>query len=252
MQRNGFRLGIAGRLAARQECGKIAVMLGEGAMLGPYRIEAPLGAGGMGEVYRARDTRLNRTVAIKLLPVHRLADPESKRRFLQEARAASALNHPNIVALYDIASDQGMDFLVLEYVPGKTLDRLIPPRGLEPAEAVAYARQIAGALAAAHAAGIVHRDIKPANVIVTPESQVKILDFGLAKLAEPRSAEGETQTIEAFTQTGAVMGTLRYMAPEQVRGEPVDRAPICFPWDACSTRCWSGRRRLRGRPPPNA
>src|SRR6266446_5324589 len=131
-----------------------------GAQLGPYKIEAPLGAGGMGEVFRAADTRLHRTVAIKILPRDKTADPERKQRFMQEARAASALNHPNIVTLHDIARDAGTDYLVMEYVPGKSLDKLITPKGLPLAKALGYAMQIAGALAAAHAAGIVHRDIK--------------------------------------------------------------------------------------------
>src|SRR5438105_12652816 len=135
-----------------------------GARFGPYEILAPLGKGGMGEVFRARDTRLHRTVAIKILPHDKVADPERKRRFLQEARAASALNHPNIITVHDIANDSGVDYLVMEYVPGKSLDKLITPKGLPLAEVIGYAAQIAGALTAAHAAGIVHRDIKPANV----------------------------------------------------------------------------------------
>src|SRR5438128_1875553 len=172
------------------------MLLSAGARFGPYEILAPLGKGGMGEVFRASDTRLHRTVAIKILPHDKVADPERKRRFLQEARAASALNHPNIVVLHDIANDSGVDYLVMEYVPGKSLDKLIAPKGLPLTEAIGYATQIASALAAAHAAGITHRDIKPANVMVTAESQVKVLDFGLAKLSErtPPGAEGETQT----------------------------------------------------------
>src|SRR5262245_51789152 len=141
-----------------------------GAMLGPYRILDLLGAGGMGRVYRARDTRLGRVVAIKIL------NQQFSSRLEREARAASALNHPNIVTLHDIAHDSGVDYLVLEYVPGKSLDKLIT-KGLPLNEAIHYAQQIASALAAAHAAGIVHRDIKPANAIVTSESQVKVLDF---------------------------------------------------------------------------
>ena len=179
-----------------------------GDKLGPYEILAQIGAGGMGEVYRARDSRLGRDVAIKILPRDRVADPERKKRFLQEARAASALNHPNIVTLYDIANDAGVDYLVMEYVPGKTLNQLIPPKGLPLAEALNYAQQIASGLAAAHAAGIVHRDVKPGNVIVTADSQVKILDFGLAKLVERAPvAEGETQTLEsALTDAGTCDG----------------------------------------------
>src|SRR5437867_8943309 len=180
-----------------------------GSQLGPYKIEAPIGAGGMGEEFRAHVARLRRTVAIKVLQRERVADPERKRRFLQEARAASALNHPNIVTLHDIANDSGVDYLVMEYVPGQSLDKLIAPKGLPLAEAIGYATQISGALAAAHAAGIAHRDIKPANVMVTAESQVKVLDFGLAKLAErtPPGAEGETQTQQSsLTEAGSVVG----------------------------------------------
>src|SRR5438093_1009052 len=147
-----------------------------GTQLGPYKIEAVIGTGGMGQVYRAKDLRLHRTVAIKILDQDKVADPQRKHRFLHEARAASALNHPNIVTLHDIANDRGMDYLVMEYVEGKSLDRLITPKGLPLIDAISYAVQIANALAAAHAAAIVHRDIKPANVIVTPASQVKVLD----------------------------------------------------------------------------
>ena len=185
----------------------------------------------MGEVFRARDTRLGRTVAIKILAHDKLADPDRKRRFLQEARAASALNHPNIVTLYDISSDGVIDFLVMEYVPGKALDRMIPPEGLPASDVREYAIQMAGALAAAHAAGIVHRDLKPANMIVTPEGQVKVLDFGLAKLAGPGHADpgSDTRTIgAALTEPGVVMGTVGYMSPEQVRGELADHRSDIF------------------------
>ncbi len=146
--------------------------LQSGSQLGPYRIESKLGSGGMGEVFLATDTRLRRTVAVKILPRDYTADPERKRRFLREAQAASALNHPNIVTVHDVANDGGMDFLVMEYVQGKPLQQLIASKGLPQAVAIGYAAQIANALAAAHAAGIVHRDIKPANVIVTAEGQV--------------------------------------------------------------------------------
>src|SRR5262249_34826384 len=151
--------------------------------------------------------RLHRTVALKMLPPDQTRDPQRKKRFLQEARAASALNHPNIVTLHDIATEQGTDYLVMEYVPGKSLDKLIDTKGLPLVESLGYAVQIAGALAAAHAAGITHRDIKPANVIVTPESHVKVVDFGLAKLME-RSNETHGEKPEMLTDAGTVLGTV--------------------------------------------
>src|SRR5215471_21035249 len=147
-----------------------------------YRIVSKVGEGGMGVVWKARDTRLNRLVAIKMLPAGKLADEDRKRRFIHEAQAASALNHPNIVTIYDIASENGTDFIVMEYVEGKTLGQLIPRRGMRLDEILRCAIQIAGALAKAHAAGIIHRDLKPSNVMVTAEGRVKLLDFGLAKL----------------------------------------------------------------------
>jgi serine/threonine protein kinase len=149
-----------------------------------YTIEEKLGEGGMGVVYKARDTRLDRYVALKVLPADKVADPERKRRFVQEAKAASALNHPNIVIIHDIDQADGIDFIAMEYVEGKTLDRLIPRNGMRLGQVLKYAIQIAGALARAHAAGIVHRDIKPGNVMVTSDDHVKVLDFGLAKPME--------------------------------------------------------------------
>jgi eukaryotic-like serine/threonine-protein kinase len=199
-----------------------------GSQLGPYQIEAPVGSGGMGEVFLAHDTRLRRTVAIKVLRSESIADPSRKGRFLQEARAASALNHPNIVALYDISSDNGTDFLVLEYVPGKTLKDLITPAGLPISEILLYGVQAAGALAAAHAAGIIHRDIKPANIMVTPQSQVKILDFGVAKLTERMIDGAEDEIPTQSTVPGVIVGTVSYMSPEQTRGDAVDARSDVF------------------------
>src|SRR5580704_19467900 len=145
--------------------------------LGSYEILAPLGAGGMGEVYKARDTRLGRTVALKLLPPELASDPVSRRRLLQEAQAASSLNHPNIVVIYDICSHENRDFLVMEYVSGRTLKDLIPSGGLPFDQLAGLGSQVALALGAAHAAGVVHRDVKPANIIVTADRQAKVLDF---------------------------------------------------------------------------
>jgi len=201
-----------------------------GSSLGPYRIEESIGAGGMGIVFRATDTRLHRTVAIKVIPEGKFGDADAKRRFLVEARAASALNHPNIVTLHDIAHDGQVDFLVLEFVPGKTLLQSIPPGGMAISTAVEYAAQIASALAAAHAAGVVHRDLKPGNVMVTPASRIKVLDFGLAKLLDPKESNTstETRTSQDLTQAGTVMGTAGYMSPEQVRGAAVDQRSDIF------------------------
>jgi len=167
-----------------------------GQTLGHYRIESKLGEGGMGAVWKARDTRLDRFVALKTLPAEKLADPERRRRFVQEAKAASALNHPNIVHIYDIADADTVPFIAMEYVPGKTLDQLIGRKGLRVGESLKYAVQIADALARAHSAGIVHRDLKPSNVMVDEHGLVKVLDFGLAKLTETATGElGETATV---------------------------------------------------------
>jgi serine/threonine protein kinase len=220
-----------------------------GKQLGPYKIETPLGKGGMGEVFRATDTRLHRTVAIKILPRDKVADPERKKRFLQEARAASALNHPNIITLYDIASDSGTDYIVMECVPGKSLDKLISPQGLPLAEALNYAQQIASGLAAAHDNGIVHRDLKPANVVITPKGMAKVLDFGLAKLMERAAGEGdEIHRQEAeLTEVGTVMGTVAYMSPEQASAKPVDHRTDIFSLGIILYEMLAGTRPFRGR-----
>jgi serine/threonine protein kinase/tetratricopeptide (TPR) repeat protein len=180
-----------------------------------YVIEKKLGAGGMGEVYRAHDTRLKRTVAIKMLPQETAADNSYRRRFLKEARTASALNHPNIVAIYDICTEKNTDFIVMEYVDGLTLESLIAKETLSLDQLAGLGSQVALALGAAHAAGVVHRDIKPANIMVTRTQEVKVLDFGIAKL--------QHDGLEAdITQAGAIIGTFAYMSPEQTRGEETD------------------------------
>ncbi|HEY3122165.1 MAG TPA: protein kinase, partial [Vicinamibacteria bacterium] len=211
-----------------------------GSKLGPYEVLAPIGAGGMGEVYRARDTRLGREVAIKVLPADRMADEDRRRRFVHEARAASALNHPHIVTIHEIESAGGIDFLVMEYVPGKTLDALIG-RGLRVSEALKIAIPIADALARAHAAGIVHRDLKPSNVAVSPEGVVKVLDFGLAKLvaAEETSDQRETLTAES---PRLVAGTPGYMSPEQATGGKVDSRSDVFAFGALLYEMVTGQR----------
>ncbi|MGH9722551.1 MAG: serine/threonine-protein kinase [Bryobacteraceae bacterium] len=179
--------------------------------LANYQVLEKAGQGGMGVVYKARDTRLDRLVAIKALPSDRVADPERKRRFIQEARAASALQHPNIVTIYDLLTENDGDFLVMEFVEGKTLAELIPRGGMDLDDAIRYAAQIADALARAHAAGIVHRDLKPGNVIVTAEGRVKLLDFGLAKLTAPEPPQaGSDATLTAIaprTEEGVIVGT---------------------------------------------
>ena len=155
-----------------------------GRSLGRYRIDSKLGEGGMGVVYKAHDTSLDRLVAIKVLAADKISDPLRKQRFVQEARAASALNHPGIVTVHDVASDDGIDFIVMEFVGGRTLDEIIAGKGLGVTRALRYGAAIADALANAHEAGIIHRDLKPSNIIVTDDDRVKILDFGLAKLVE--------------------------------------------------------------------
>ena len=217
-----------------------------GSHIGPYVVEARVGGGGMGVVYRARDTRLDRLVALKILTAARASDAESRRRFLQEARAASALNHPNIVTIYDIGSESGIDYLAMEMVDGKPLDRLIPRGGMPLGELLGCAAQAADALAKAQQAGIVHRDLKPANVMVSTEGLVKILDFGLAKLTQRAEAEaGNTQSM-TLTGEGAVLGTPYYMSPEQVESKPVDSRSDIFSFGAMLYEMAAGRRPFTG------
>src|SRR5436309_978313 len=195
--------------------------------LGQYKMLDRIGAGGMGEVYRARDTRLGRTVAIKVLRADVAGDQPRRERFLLEARASAALSHPNISALYEIGEDQGQLFLVFEFVPGETLRVAIAGRPLNPRRALDLAIQVADALADAHAAGIVHRDIKPDNIIVTPKGNAKILDFGLATGTSGGSEREQAATMMA-TATGTTLGTVAYMSPEQALGEAVDERTDIF------------------------
>ena len=217
-----------------------------------YRIENKLGEGGMGVVYGARDTRLDRLVAIKVLAADSIANPERRKRFAQEAKAASALNHPNIITIYDIGIADGVDFIAMEYVVGNTLDHLIARRqGLALDQVLRYAIQIADALDRAHVAGIVHRDLKPANIMVTPEGLVKVLDFGLAKLTD--TAEDpffSTQTIKLdqtpLTKEGTVVGTIVYMSPEQAEGKAVDARSDIFSFGSILYEMTTGRRAFHG------
>ena len=198
--------------------------LSAGTRLGPYELLSPLGAGGMGEVYRARDTRLEREVAIKVLPAELASDPERLKRFEKEARSASALNHPNIVTIYDIGSEGGVSYIAMERVEGATLRELLAGGSLPVKRLLPVATQIAEGLAKAHEAGIVHRDLKPENVMVTKDGLVKILDFGLAKLTSTMSGSGEGSQLPTMTGTtpGVVVGTVGYMSPEQASGEALD------------------------------
>jgi Tol biopolymer transport system component/tRNA A-37 threonylcarbamoyl transferase component Bud32 len=207
--------------------------------MGPYEILAALGSGGMGEVYRARDTRLGREVAIKVLR------RDGHTRLLQEARAAAALNHPNILGLYDICSENGNEFLVMELVRGKTLDQLIGNRGLGVNEAVKYAIPIADALAGAHAAGILHRDLKPSNIMITEHGVPKILDFGLARMAEVESDGDVTRSLTEDV-TERVAGTAAYMSPEQAEGRKLDARSDIFSFGAVLYEMVTGRRAFHG------
>jgi serine/threonine protein kinase/Tol biopolymer transport system component len=222
-----------------------------GQSLGHYRIEAKLGEGGMGVVYRAFDTHLDRPVAIKILRADATTSPERKRRFLQEAKAASALNHPNIIHIYDINTSDGTDFIAMEFVAGKALDHLIGKTGLPLKETLKYAIQVADALACAHTAGIIHRDLKPANIMVAEDGRVKLLDFGLAKLTEKTpDSEAATETVTELqtpqTEEGTILGTVAYMSPEQAEGKKIDARSDIFSFGSVLYEMVTGRRPFQG------
>jgi len=220
-----------------------------GSHLGPFEILAPLGAGGMGEVYRARDPQLGREVAIKVLPDLLARDPEALARFQVEARALAALSHPNILGIHDFDTDHGVSFAVMELLEGETLrDKLKDGAPLPLRKAVEYSREIARGLSAAHDKGIVHRDLKPENVFITKDERVKILDFGLAKRTGKTSNEDETSapTQSKRTEPGIAMGTVGYMAPEQVRGLPVDHRADIFAFGAILYELLTGKRAFKG------
>lgn len=211
-----------------------------------YKISAPIGAGGMGSVYLAEDTRLERTVALKVLPLELSSDAERKRRFVLEAKAASAINHSNIAHIYEIDDADGTLFIAMEHVPGETLQNKLRAGPLQPGVLIDIAIQIADALAEGHARGVVHRDIKPGNLMVTPRGQVKVLDFGLAKITRPQSATGESAVRTALTEPGAVMGTPDYMSPEQALGREVDHRTDIFSLGIVLYEMAAGRRPFSG------
>jgi eukaryotic-like serine/threonine-protein kinase len=223
--------------------------LAPGTRLGPYEIGAPLGAGGMGEVYRALDTRLERTVAIKILPVQLSSDPVRKQRFEREAKTVSSLNHPHICVLHDVGSQDGISYLVMECVEGETLAKRLDKGPLPLEQVLKYGMQIADALDKAHRSGVVHRDLKPGNIMLTP-SGAKLLDFGLAKPAAPLATAA---TLTAATQNspvteeGTIVGTFHYMSPEQVEGKELDGRSDIFSLGAVLYEMLTGKRAFDGK-----
>ena len=227
------------------------MQLSAGERLGPYEIVSPIGSGGMGDVYRARDTRLSRDVAVKGLPEKRARDEDRQRRFEVEARAAGALSHPNIVAIHDVGSHEGIPYVVQELLDGETLRDRLDEGPLPTRKALDYALQIARGLAAAHDRGTLHRDLKPANIFVTRDGLVKILDFGLAKLAQngdggSDSASTGVSTMVRGTTAGSVLGTVGYMAPEQAHGKAADHRSDIFAFGAVLYEMLKGRRAFLG------
>ena len=219
-----------------------------GTKLGPYEILDPLGAGGMGEVYKARDTRLDRIVAIKVLPAQFAAHPEARQRLEREARAVSSLNHPHICTLYDVGEQAGVDFLVLEYVDGETLTSRLRKGPLPADTAVRFAIEIAGALDRAHRHGVVHRDLKPGNIMLT-KSGTKLLDFGLAKIKEAAKTGDDAATAALtrdLTNPGTILGTFQYMSPEQVEGKDADARSDIFAFGAVLYEMLTGRKAFDG------
>ncbi len=221
-----------------------------GTKLGPYEIVALKGAGGMGEVYRARDTRLDRTVAVKILTQGVADTPEVRQRFEREARAVSSLNHPHICALYDIGNQDGIEYLVMEYLEGETLAARIEKGPLPTADLLRYASQIADALDRAHRQGIVHRDLKPGNVMLT-KSGAKLLDFGLAKGGEifQGDVDSSPTVSQPLTTKGTIVGTMQYMSPEQLEGKAVDMRSDIFSFGAMLYEMATGKKAFAAQEP---
>ena len=219
-----------------------------GTSLGPYQIDAPLGAGGMGEVYKATDTRLDRPVAIKVLPEHVASDPDLKQRFEREARTVAALNHPHICTLYDIGREGETDFLVMEYLDGETVAQRLEKGALPLDQALQIAIEIADALDKAHRQGIVHRDVKPGNIMLT-KAGAKLLDFGLAKL-KPTEQAGALSVLPTqpanLTQEGSILGTFQYMAPESLEGQEADARTDIFAFGAVVYEMVTGKKAFEG------
>ena len=226
--------------------------LSAGTRLGPYEILSALGAGGMGEVYRARDTKLDRAVAIKILPEAFAADTERIARFQREAKTLASLNHPNIAHIHGLEESDGVRALVMELVEGEDLAQRIGRGAIPPDEALPIAKQVTDALEAAHEQGIIHRDLKPANIKVRPDGTVKVLDFGLAKAIEPTGvaspsvSQSPTITTPAMTQAGMILGTAAYMSPEQARGKPVDKRADIWAFGCVLYEMLTGKRAFGG------
>ena len=217
-----------------------------GTHLGPYEILGPLGAGGMGEVCRARDRRLDRTVAIKVLPEHLSRDPQVRERFEREARAVSSLNHPHICTLFDVGRQDETDYLVMEYVEGETLAQRLKKGPLPLSQVLRYAVEIAGALDHAHRHRVIHRDLKPGNIMLMKED-AKVLDFGLAKMHSEEAAPESAQITNTLTEKGAIVGTLHYMAPEQLEGHPADARSDIFAFGVVVYEMATGNKAFEGK-----
>ncbi|MGA7686602.1 MAG: serine/threonine-protein kinase, partial [Terriglobales bacterium] len=228
--------------------------LTSGTKLGPYEIQSPLGAGGMGEVYLARDTRLDRTVAIKILPSHLSSNLEAKQRFEREARAISSLNHPNICTLHDVGHQDGADFLVMEYLEGETLAERLLKGPLPPEQVLRYGIEICDGLEKAHKSGVIHRDLKPGNIMLT-KSGAKLMDFGLAKAVPMQQAPSSSLTMtiskpsanQPLTSQGMIVGTFQYMSPEQLEGKEADSRSDIFALGAVLYEMASGKRAFGGK-----